>query len=577
MSREGYDAIEPLGGFKDKGRDAVHVSGHGATTIFAYSVREDWRAKLAEDSEKISRHGHTCNKLVFVTTSDIGAGARDEAVSFIGSQYGWSLELYGLERLRILLEVRFPNIQSNHPQIFPPDFLAIQAKARQSEVRDHLLISYARNDTPVAEWLARKLIAEGYRVWCDRFPSLGEDNYPDDVEAAIHTRVARVVALYSRASLDDADIVRQRAIAFGLGKQTPEFMIPLRLESLPLEQMDQATRQLIFLPFEVNWAEGLRSLLAKLRALASPKLVPNGQGLAASTFLGRDAISDTAETIVTNYLPVERLPDRLLRFRARQALSGNALDEMRVNWAFRGVSEWLFLSFQQPPASVADKHQLELVGTGFWRGIAKVEGIVTGNLVSELIRKALGIQCMRMGLQLCRQTGLHYFPDGLLPGNRLKYRWPDGRSSAISSCGERKFKRGKIEELYRYYLAPDFYVSQDLVDDFAVLLRIRVRISDTEGSALQPRKANSRRKHLCKDWWNGEWLSRMLGVSQFLGRDGRIVIGDQDDEQIVIGAAPALLLAPKSIDEAALDRSSYERDTDLFSRDATTDDTEEHT
>jgi hypothetical protein len=49
MALEGYPKIEPLGGFNDKGRDALHLDRSGLVTIFAYSVREDWRAKLAED------------------------------------------------------------------------------------------------------------------------------------------------------------------------------------------------------------------------------------------------------------------------------------------------------------------------------------------------------------------------------------------------------------------------------------------------------------------------------------------------------------------------------------------------
>jgi hypothetical protein len=41
MALEGFLKIEPLSGFKDKGRDAIHVDHSGVTTIFAYSVREE--------------------------------------------------------------------------------------------------------------------------------------------------------------------------------------------------------------------------------------------------------------------------------------------------------------------------------------------------------------------------------------------------------------------------------------------------------------------------------------------------------------------------------------------------------
>src|SRR5882724_12022783 len=53
MAASGCTAIEPLGGTKDKGRDALHVDHNdpGTVTIFAYSVREDWQKKLDEDCD----------------------------------------------------------------------------------------------------------------------------------------------------------------------------------------------------------------------------------------------------------------------------------------------------------------------------------------------------------------------------------------------------------------------------------------------------------------------------------------------------------------------------------------------
>jgi hypothetical protein len=39
MALEGYKDIEPLGGFSDKGRDAILVD-NSRNTIFAYSVRK---------------------------------------------------------------------------------------------------------------------------------------------------------------------------------------------------------------------------------------------------------------------------------------------------------------------------------------------------------------------------------------------------------------------------------------------------------------------------------------------------------------------------------------------------------
>ena len=123
MVRNGYPDIEPLGGTKDKGRDALHVSRQAPSevTVFAYSVREDWRKKLDEDCRKIQKHGHECHRLAFLCTADHTASQRDQAVASVQSKFGWELELYGLERLRVLLTAAMELIP-NHPQVFPPSF-----------------------------------------------------------------------------------------------------------------------------------------------------------------------------------------------------------------------------------------------------------------------------------------------------------------------------------------------------------------------------------------------------------------------------------------------------------------------
>jgi len=566
MSLVGYASIEPLGGFKDRGRDAVHVSISDETTVFAYSVQEDWRAKLAEDAEKIYKHGHTCNKLVFVTTAEITTGERDEAIGSINEQYKWGLELYSLERLRNLLDTQFPHIKVNHPQIFPPEFLAIQAQMKRVEQRDYLFISYVPEDTILAEWLARKLTAEGYLVWCECLGSLSGEKYPDDIDDAIQRHVSHVIALYSQVSLNNPDITRQRAIALGLGKQIPGFLVALRVEQLSVEKLDQATRQLIFVPFETNWAEGLQLLLDKLKAVGCPKLLPNGRGIAAGAFLEKDVLSENAEMVVTNYLQIRGLPDVILRFKSRQAIPREKLDEMKLEWSFREVNEKVLLSFHYPPQSFVSAFQLKSAGQVLWRGSDKVGGILTKNLVSELIRKALIVKCLQKGLQHCQLTGMYYFPFGLVPGDKIRYRWPNGKTASINTTGERKYSRGGRGERYRYYLSPNFYVNQDLLDDFAVLVRVRVRITDTGGVALSAHKANSRRKDLCGDWWNGEWLSRMLAICQYLADNENIVIGTQQSKQIIIAAEPLSLVAPKGVNETALSRSSYEREDILFVR-----------
>ena len=70
MAGSGYPDIEPIGGSSDGGRDAIHVSrADDSLTIFAYSVRSDWKKKLKEDCDRIVEVEHNPKNLVFVCTA----------------------------------------------------------------------------------------------------------------------------------------------------------------------------------------------------------------------------------------------------------------------------------------------------------------------------------------------------------------------------------------------------------------------------------------------------------------------------------------------------------------------------
>lgn len=566
MSLEGYSLIEPLGGFSDKGRDAIHVNASDKTSIFAYSVREDWRAKLAEDAGKIKKHNHPCDRLVFMTTARFSSRERDEAVGFIWDEFGWKLELYGVERLRILLEAQYPHIRTQHPHIFPPEFLALQARLDESSDRNHLFISADNEDTALAAWLTRKLTAEGYLVWYERFQLLGGETYPNDVDDAIRNRTFRVIALYSNASLVNLEVMRQRNLALNIsGSQKNGFLVPINVNGIPQNKLDHVTRSLKFISFEDNWATGLQQLLDKLESIVCPKFLPYGKSVAAKTYLEKDVLIDKEDWLFSNCLQIERIPDMILLFKMGKEVPDERLQNLQTEWAYRKVGN-LFLSFHPPPQAVIEEFSTTLVGSLPWPNMKKLEGIDSKNLVSELLRKSLIMKCYEKGLQYCPVSHLHYFPRDLVNGNRLKYRLPDGTKTFVNAVGQRKYWHPSGSEEYFYYLAPNFYIVQDLFDDFVALIQVRIRLSNTNGEALPRRKVNSRRKHLCKYWWNNDWLKRILAISQYLaGDNSKIVIGSHLQNQIIINAHPFNVAAPTSIDEMALDPRSFER-SELLSR-----------
>jgi hypothetical protein len=161
VSREGYKDIEPLGGFKDKGRDAIHVSKiTGETTIFTYSVREDWKAKLYEDLEKIKKYKHTCNKVMFISTSSPTATGKDKLKRDVKSNYSWELEIFDLERIATLIDNHYKDLKQLHPNIF-----IISSKLEDSD-----LIIGELNKHLYAEFLLG-----AYQEWLEKYTPLLAD------------------------------------------------------------------------------------------------------------------------------------------------------------------------------------------------------------------------------------------------------------------------------------------------------------------------------------------------------------------------------------------------------------------
>lgn len=118
MVRCGYPAIQPLGGSRDKGRDAILFNKIEKTvTIFFYSARQDWEKKLYEDLEKVRRHGHQCDGVVYVTNRNVSTSDFDRVLATVLLDYGWELDIYSLARVATLVELH-SELKQLHPEIF---------------------------------------------------------------------------------------------------------------------------------------------------------------------------------------------------------------------------------------------------------------------------------------------------------------------------------------------------------------------------------------------------------------------------------------------------------------------------
>jgi hypothetical protein len=554
MALDGHRNIEPLGGMKDKGRDAIHRdASKGTTTVFAYSVREDWRKKLAQDCEKVKAHQHPCQRFVFLCTAMYTPHERDEAVAFVKTTYGWPLELYGLERLGVMLRTIHRQVVAQHPQIFCHPFFQVAGGLSLSPALDHVIVDHVDADTGLAHWLTRRLTLAGYSVWCRGLAPLAGASLSDTIRELVKNRGFRYICVLSHESLSVPDFAARRTMAHAVGlERGAVIVLPALARPVNNSLLDQETKRLEFARFDQSWALGLKQIEGVLSSTNCPRRAEGARELAIQSYFPADLVQIEPEVIASNLFPVKKVPEVVLRFASKKPMADDT-GALAGQWAFRKVSDRESLSFHHPPRNIASRFGVTYQGGAVWATTEAIDGIKTGDLVKELIKKSLYAECQRQGLLYCEDRRIVYFPTGLLKNENLKFRRLDGVATFFAVTGERTHGRADRGKKYRYHIAPVFVPRGDPESGYEIIVRIRVRITDLEGRLYPGPAFNARRKKLCKSWWNEEWLSRTVGVMQFLAGDHELItIGTSESDRLLVDAVPRSWSSPVRLNEEGL-------------------------
>ena len=109
---------------------------------------------------------HDPEHLVYCCTASVSASQKDDIKEAISSEFGWSLEIFDLERIRVRLAGDLRHLLAQHPSIFCPPWFPTKGGVSIAESRDTLVIDHVLDDHALAAWLARRLELAGYRTWC---------------------------------------------------------------------------------------------------------------------------------------------------------------------------------------------------------------------------------------------------------------------------------------------------------------------------------------------------------------------------------------------------------------------------
>ena len=426
-------------------------------------------------------------------------------------------------------------------------------------MRDHLFLSYATEDWGFVEWLALRLTSEGYRVWCDRFKLLGGESYPRDIDAAIKDRTFRFLTVLSHHSVKKTNPLKERTLALNLARERKEnFVIPINLDGLSPSDLDWMVSDLTFISFHLSWAEGLAQLLKQLGESNAPKGFANGRSAAASWFESKGLVNAKEERLWSNVSEITELPTDIYRYEMEEIISDEERLKLLGVWPHFAERE-ICWSFVYPSEELIERYRLKERGRITDRKSARSADISVRQVSIRVFNQSLRSHCLARGLKVTSDGGLCYFPEGLLPSNRLTFLSYDNQTTWVRTVGVRNFKTVMGKEPCRYHLAP--YVRIWLDHEFGSLLQIRVRLFLTtlEGVPIEKKAALRRRKRICRAWWNYEWLSRTLAILHFLaGNASAIQIGTSEPQRIVISKQPLQFQIRWGINESLLEASKPE-------------------
>ena len=414
--------------------------------------------------------------------------------------------------------------------------------------RDHLFISYATEDSVLCEWLVLRLTAEGYKVWTDRIKLLGGESYPNDIDQAIKERAFRVIALLSRASISKANPRKERTLALNIGRERKiDFLIPLNVGVLSATELDWMTSDLTFIPFATDWAAGFAALLKKLASIDAPKTLIDGKKSVCQWFAAQAEPTVKTERLWANAMPIVELPRALNRYEFPEVPQ---LDSAKSTWLYYYQNPHVYWAFDAPDASVTCRPTR--THSYSWQDVREHDGLLLRDVVACILRHAVDSYCRRKGLVRTPDRKRLYFPANSDDQSWLSFLSYTGKRSRIKTSGLRTFFLSTgLREKCRYYLSPSFRVDDSSLATPIMRVNLAVVWTDENGTFLEPGKAQRRRKALCKNWWNHEWLTRVLAVSQwFTDCKESCAILNSPSGSLILRGAPFQYSLPVGIVEA---------------------------
>lgn len=424
-----------------------------------------------------------------------------------------------------------------------------------------IFISHATpDDNDFVRWLGSRLTGHGYKVWADLFELKGGTPFWSSIEEALRHHACKVIFVVSKKSIDPArsGVRNELSVADSIRKSLsdPGFIIPVRVDDTAFGDLPIQIHQLNAIDFSQGWGNKLVELLETLEHAHVPR---STNELTAEFEKWRDtvvktsvAVESSPEQVLTNLSPIESLPKMISFYDHQHDVDAvvKALRATGIPFAsyFRLIIAFADISTLQegigPLLQLSARAHVPLTDfiAGTVQSVTSPPREEAKKIATALLKKHVERHLEKIGLKRFETStsATFYFPDGLVPNNKVPYRAASGRNTNKNVVG-----RSERNKVY-WHLSMKINVTLGL----APMVRFKpyVCFSEDGQSAISDAKRTSAiRRRFCRNWWNQHWRQLQEAFSVFLaeGRNVAELSLDGPDKLVIAGKLLELTAARK--------------------------------
>ncbi len=432
----------------------------------------------------------------------------------------------------------------------------------EANVKRLVFISHANpEDNDFTLWLASRLACHGYTVWSDLTKLIGGEVFWDEIEDAIRNHSAKVIAVLSRSAQKKNGFLDEISLAVNIERANDlgAFVIPLRIDNLPFNEVKVNIHRKNVIDFTPDWAAGLNRVLKVLDRDSVPRESTPTTGGSDAWFenmvRSNAQFVNEPDPLLSNQIEVLALPETLNfyrvpipknRIRARFssfAYPVHPFADMVATFAeLENINHHLG-QFQR--ATKGPKISVQSIVEDMPHSLPSLKRREGMNILSLLFRvgwdKAMDSRGL-LSYTMANGKLAWFFKQGYAEGDWVRFKDLNGKERRKRLVGISK-KRN-----VHWHFAIEAY---PLIGKGSRFL-LRPHVIFTEDGAIpisSTAHMHRLRRGFCKNWFNKQWRDLMLAYITQLARNEDIItipLGDAVSFELAVW--PQIFEAPFSLD-----------------------------